>query len=112
MSPGEVLPGQEAHIHLHAFTIGTDGMPDQPASGLDMVVEMHDLSGEESVLVVAEEEAGEYEVEYLFGDAGTYEMHVEIDVNGVEQSGEFHLPIPAPADDDEEGQKTGGGHGH
>jgi len=45
---------------------------------------------------VAEEEAGEYEVEYLFGDAGTYEMHVEIDVNGVEQSGEFHLPIFSP----------------
>lgn len=112
MSPGRVLPGQEAHIHLHAFTIGADGLPDQPASGLDMVVEIHDLSGVESVLVVAEEEAGEYEVGYLFGDAGTYEMHVEIDVNGVEQSGEFHLPIPTPEHDDEEGQKTGGGHGH
>ncbi len=112
MSPGQVLPGQEAHVHLHVFTIGADGMPDQPASGLDMVVEMHDLSGEESVLVVAEEEAGEYEVEYLFGDAGTYDMHVEIDVNGVEESGEFHLPISAPEDDDEEGQGTGGGHGH
>ena len=112
MSPGQVLPGQEAHIHLHAFTIGADGMPDQPASGLDMVVEIHDLSGEQSVLVVAEEEAGEYEVEYLFGDAGTYEMHVEIEVNGVEQSGEFHLPIPALEDDDEEDQKTEGGHGH
>ena len=111
MSPGQVLPGQEAHIHLHAFTIGADGMPDQPAPGLDMVVEMHDLSGEESVLVVAEEGAGEYEVEYLFGDAGTYEMHVEIDVNGVEQSGEFHLPISAP-EDDEDDQNTGGGHGH
>ncbi len=112
MSPGQVLLGREAHIHLHAFTIGADGMPDQPASGLDMVVEIHDLSGKESVLVVAEEEAGEYEVEYLFRDAGTYEMHVEIDVNGVEQIGEFHLPIPAPADDDEEGEETGGGHGH
>ena len=112
MSPGQVLPGQEAHIHLHAFTIGADGMPDQPASGLDIVVEIHDLSGEESVLVVVEEDAGEYEVEYLFGDAGTYEMHVEIDVNGVEESGEFDLPISAPADDDDEGEKTGGGHGH
>ena len=112
MSPGQVLPGQEAHIHLHAFTIGADGMPDQPASGLDIVVEIHDLSGEESVLVVLEEDAGEYEVEYLFGDAGTYEMHVEIDVNGVEESGEFDLPISAPADDDDEGEKTGGGHGH
>ena len=111
MSPGQVLPGQEAHIHLHAFTIGEDGMPDQPASGLDMVVEMHDLSGKESVLVVAEEEAGEYEVEYLFGDAGTYDMHVEIDVNGVEESGEFHLPIFSP-DADEDDQPTGGGHGH
>ncbi len=112
MSPGQVLPGQEAHMHLHAFTIGVDGMPDQPASGLDMVVEIHDLSGVESVLVVAEEVAGEYEVEYLFGDAGTYEMHVEIDVNGVEQRGEFNLPIPAPEDDEDEGEKTGGGHGH
>ncbi len=99
-------------MHLHAFTRGVAGVPDQPASGLDIVVEMHNLSGEESVLVVAEEEAGEYEVEYLFGDAGTYEMHVEIDVNGVEQSGEFDLPISAPEDDAEDGEKTGGGHGH
>ena len=81
-------------------------------SALEMVVEIHDLSGEGSVLVVAEEEACEYEVEYLFGDAGTYEMHVEMDVNSVEQSGEFHLPISAPEDDDEEVEKTGGGHGH
>jgi len=112
MSPGQVLPGQEAHIHLQVFTIGVDGMPDQPASGLDIVIEIHDLSGEESVLVAAEEEAGEYELEYLFGDVGTYEMHVEIDVNGVAQSGEFHLPIGALVDDDEEDKETGGGHGH
>ncbi len=40
-------------------------------------------------------------------------MHVEIDVNGVEQSGEFDLPISAPEDDEEEEDKhTGGGHGH
>ena len=79
--------------------------------GLDMVVEIHDLAGEESALVVTEEEAGEYEVEYLFGDAGTYEMHVEIDVNGVEEGGEFHLPILSP-DADEDDDDTGGGHGH
>ena len=111
MSPGQVLPGQEAHLHLHAFTIGPDGMPDQPAAGLEMVVEIHDLTGVESTHTVTEEEAGEYEVEYLFGDAGTYEMHVEIDVNGVEESGEFHLPIFAPNQEDDDGD-TGGGHGH
>jgi hypothetical protein len=112
MSPGRVLPGEEAHIHLHAFTIGADGMPDQPAAGLDMEVEVHDLAGGESALTVLEEEAGEYEVEYLFGDAGTYEMHVEIDVSGLLEDGEFHLPILSEEEDSDDDDNTGGGHGH
>ena len=111
MSPGEVPPDGEAHIHLHAFTMGPDGMPDQPAAGLEMEVEIHDLTGVEAALLVTEEEAGEYEVEYQFGDAGTYEMHVEIEVGGVHVDGEFHLPIFAPNQEDDDGD-TGGGHGH
>ena len=87
-------------------------MPDQPAAGLDMEVEVHDLAGGESALTVLEEEAGEYEVEYLFGDAGTYEMHVEIDVSGLLEDGEFHLPILSEEVDSDDDDNTGGGHGH
>ncbi len=63
MSPGQVLPGEEAHIHLHVFTIGADGMPDAPAAGLAIEMEMHDPADVETVLAVTEEEAGEYEAE-------------------------------------------------
>ena len=111
MSPGQVLPGEEAHIHLHAYTVGSDGVPDQPAGGLEMEVEIHDLAGVEAALEVAEEQAGEYEVEYLFGDAGEYELHVEIEIDGVHEDGEFHLPVFAPGEDDDQ-QESGGGHGH
>jgi hypothetical protein len=111
ISPGQVLPDDEAHIHLHVFTIGPDGMPDVPASGLTMEVEIHDPAGVETLLAVTEEEAGEYEVQYQFGGAGEYELHVEIDVDGVQEDGEFHIPVLDPEDDDD-GQGTGGGHGH
>lgn len=111
MSPGRVLPGEEAHIHLYAFTIGPDGMPDQPAGGLEIKVEIHDLAGVEAALAVTEEEAGEYEVECQFRDGGTYAMHVEINVNGVHEDGEFHLPVFAP-DQGQDDRDTGAGHGH
>jgi hypothetical protein len=111
MSPGQVLPDEEGHIHLYAFTMTGDGSPDQPAAGLNMQVEVHDTVGEETLLVPVEEAAGEYELQYVFGDAGTYELHVEIDVGGVGMTGEFQLPVLAP-DQPDDSQTTGDGHGH
>ena len=41
-----------------------------------------------------------------------YELHVEIDVAGVVQDGEFHLPVGAPVTDEADEGEKGGGHGH
>lgn len=111
LSPGRVLPGEEAHVHLFAFTVGADGLPDQPASGLDMHLEMHDLGGGARQLAALEEGLGEYETSYQFGAAGIYELHVAIDLGGVEADNEFQLPIVDPAVE-EEHDEEGDGHGH
>jgi hypothetical protein len=114
MNPGRVLPGGQAHIHLHAFTMGPDGLPDLPAPGLDMHLEMHGVGGGETALDINEEATGEYETAYSFTTAGLYELHVEIDISGVHADGEFQLPIldPAADDDEQEGEDDGHGHSH
>lgn len=111
VSPGRVLPGGEAHIHLIAHETASDA----PASGLEMHIEVHGPGGAEThVENLVEEGAGEYEFEFPFEAEGTYEIHVEIEVNGVHQDGEFHLPVlSSPAEDaDTTDDSEGDGHGH
>jgi hypothetical protein len=66
-----------------------------------------------TLLVVTEEEAGEYEVEYTFGEAGLYQYkeHVEI----ASEDSDFHIQVLQSIDDSEidDGNDHGGnGHGH
>lgn len=104
--PAPIMEGETAHVHLYAFDAAGS-----PVSGLDIEVEVHAPDGAETHLTTAEEAAGEYEVEHAFGEHGVYELHVEIDVGGTPENGEFHIPVlsPTPADTGTEG---GDGHGH
>jgi hypothetical protein len=106
VDPAPIMEGETAHVHLYAFDAAGS-----PVSGLDIEVEVHAPDGGETHLAAAEEEAGEYEVEYAFGEPGAYELHVEIDVGGTPEDGEFHIPVLSPIPDD---TPTEGGddHGH
>ncbi len=109
LTPAPVSEGEPAHVHLMIFDLLFDGTPGTPAAGLNVEVEVHDLDGGEAPLIVEEETLGEYEVQYEFGEAGIYELHVEIGGDG----GEFHIPVIDPnADEENEDGGEGGGHGH
>ncbi len=113
VSPAPVLPGDNAHIHFHVFDLLPDGTPGAEAGGLDLELEVHDPAGAETPVLVVEEEAGEYEAEYAFGDAGMYELHLEIEVGGDKEDGEFHVPVLSEEDEGEGNEDEGGdGHGH
>ncbi len=113
-SPAPIGEDQEAHLHVYTFQLLPDGSRGPAVSSLDVGMAAHDLAGVESVLAVLEESPGEYEAEYQFSGAGFYELHVSIDVNGVEEEGEFHVPVIGPDghDGDDGGDDSGGGHGH
>jgi hypothetical protein len=113
LDPAPVLEFETAHIHVLVFEILGDETLGDPVEGLDLELEIHDLGGVETPLVVTEEGAGEYEAEYRFGESGLYELHVEIDGD----DGEFHIPVLTSIDDsdvdDGDGHgDNGGGHGH
>ena len=109
---GEVHEETARHIHLHVHELLPDGTPGDEVYGLQLAVEMHFPGGTEAVLEAVEEEAGEYEVEAEFGKVGIYELHVEIEVNGVEFGGEFTIPIQAPDQVEEDPATDTGGHDH
>ncbi len=111
LDPAPVFAGDEAHIHLYAFQLLPDGTPGDPVAGLEFDLEIHDPAGVESVLGVVEEEEGDYEAEFTFEEAGTYELHVEMEIAGGEESAEFHIPVITTLGetDDNDG---GDGHGH
>lgn len=113
VSPAPVFEGGEGHIHLYVFEILGDGSKGAEVTGLDLGAEVHAPDGTESALDIVEEEAGEYEAEFVFGEHGLYEIHVEIDVDGTPEDGELHLPVLDPNAAEAEPAEPGqGGHGH
>lgn len=113
VSPGEIPEGSTAHVHLLAFDVNPDGTPGAAVAGLDFELEMHDPHGEVADLHADEENPGEYETEFTFGEAGAYELHAELDVGGTHEDGEFHIIVPAPIQEAAEPTPDpGGGHGH
>lgn len=109
-TPAPISPNTTAHVHLLAFD-NEGGAAGASVEGLHMELGIHDPQGNEASVTVIEEEAGEYEAEYAFGDSGTYELHVEIEVAGQHQEGEFHLPVTSTDPADEE-PVPGDEHGH
>lgn len=112
ISGAPLLVDDEGHIHVHVHELLPDGTPGAEVGGLDVELEIHDPNGAETALTVAEEEPGEYEAEFHFELAGEYELHVEIDVGGVFEDGEFHIPVLTPDDGTPPDDQGGGGHGH
>ena len=111
-SPAPIAEGQSAHLHVYTFQLQPDGSRGPAVGSLDLGVAVHDLVGIETTLTVAEETPGEFEAQYQFGGAGIYELHVSIDVAGVEEEGEFHVPVIGPDVDDGGPDDDGGGHDH
>ncbi len=114
VDPAPILEGADAHIHLFVFELLPDGTVGNAAGGLDMEVELHAPDGVETVGNIVEEAVGEYEVEFTFADPGVFEIHVAIDVGGMPEEGEFHIPVSSPDEDTGEEHDEGdtGGHGH
>lgn len=112
VSPALVLPGGSAHIHFRVFDLLPDGTPGAEAGGLDLELEVHDPDGVETPVVMEEEDVGEYEAEYVFGEAGMYELHLEIEVGTEHEDGEFHVPVLSEEEPGDEGDGGDGGDGH
>lgn len=114
VSPAPVLAGAEGHVHVLVYELLGDGTPGAEVRGLSasMELEIHDPSGAEELLAVAEEAPGEYESAYAFAGAGLYELHVEIEVNGVHEGAEFHIPVLSETGDDDADDHGGDGHDH
>jgi len=113
LSPSPVREGEDGHIHVLVYELMQDGTPGSEVTGLSMELEIHDSGGVEESLAVDEEAPGEYESAYSFTQAGVYELHVEIEVNGVHEGGEFHIPVLSETGDDADGDDHGGdGHDH
>ena len=104
-------------IHVLVFDLLPDTTRGAPVGGLTMALAVHSPPDVETELAVVEEEVSEYEVQFMSGDAGLYEPHVEIELApGVLATGEFHLPVHSDAElngevDGGNGQE-GDGHGH
>ena len=111
-SPAPIGEGLPAHLHVHTFQLLADGSRGPAVGNLDLGVAVHDLAGIETTLTVAEETPGVFEAQYQFGRAGIYELHVSIDVAGVEEEGNFHVPVIGADVDDGGPGDDGGGHGH
>lgn len=112
VSPAPVLEGQTGHIHFLVFDLLEDGTPGNAAGGLDLGLEVHDPAGTGTSVGLLEEEVGEYEAEYGFGEAGAYEMHLEIDLGAEHADGEFHVPVLSSVEDEPDDHEDDGGDGH
>lgn len=114
LSPTPVLENTQTTIHLLAFA-DVGGEPGDPVEGLEIDLEAHTPDGDVTALEVFEEEGGEYESGYLFGEAGDYELHVELLIDGAPEDGEFHVPVLSREASDGAGDQNddaGDGHGH
>ncbi len=115
IATGPALEDSTGHVHVQVYDIMPDSSRGPAVGGLEVHMAVHGPDDVETELVVVEEEVGEYETEITFGQAGYYELHVEIEVNGAHQEGEFHIPVQTPEDldgghqDDDDG---GDKHGH
>lgn len=115
IATGPVLEDSTGHVHVQVYDIMPDDSRGPAVGGLDVHMAVHSPDDVETELVVVEEEVGEYETEIAFGHAGHYELHVEIEVDGVHQEGEFDIPVQTPEDLDGGNQDEddgGNAHGH
>ena len=108
---GMILEGTATHVHVLAFQLLDDGTQGDPVAGLDLELEIHDTGDVGTLLAVTEGEPGKYETEYAFGDAGIYELHVEIEVGAEHAHGEFQIPVFISSDSDVSDEDEGG-HAH
>jgi hypothetical protein len=111
VSPAPVEENSSTHVKVLVFELQPDGSAGAPVGGLDVEMEIHAPDGDETALAVVEEDTGEYEGEHVFGEAGEYELHVEILVGATPEDGEFHIPVLSPEGEGDTGGE-GGGHGH
>ncbi len=114
LDPAPILAGADAHIHLFVFDLLLDGTVGNPVGDLDVAGELHAPDGVETVGSVNEETEGEYATAFTFVDSGVFELHVEIEVRGMHEDGEFHIPVLSPDGDvgEEHDEGDTGGHGH
>lgn len=110
-SPTPVLEHTTVDLHFHVYELGPGDTPGAPAGGLTIQLEIHAPDGSQETLGLTETEVGEYEATHTFGEAGEYELHVEIETGTGAVSGEFHFPVVSPEQQDS-GQEGGGGHAH
>lgn len=105
-----VPENESATLRLNIFRFAQDGTPGEPAEDLDVAMTIHDPAGAETKLAVTESAPGVYVADHAFGDAGLYELHVEIgSVDPV--TGEFHIPVGDWDNDHDGGMGGHGGHG-
>jgi len=110
-SPTPVFEHTTVDLHFHVYDLLPDDTPGSPAGGLTIQLEIHAPDGSEEIPGLIETAVGEYEATHTFGEAGEYELHVEIETGTGAVSGEFHFPVTSPEQQDS-GQQEGGGHAH
>jgi hypothetical protein len=99
-SPSPVLMEQSAQLRFAVFDVLGDDSPGDAATALDVSVTIHDPAGAESNVSLVEHESGVYSAEHTFGAAGLHELHLEIDVGGTLEIGDFHLRVLTSSEDD------------
>jgi hypothetical protein len=113
-SPAPVFEYTRTTIHLFAYAYVGDGRG-EPVESLELELEAHTPDGDVSSLDVVQEDGGEYESEYLFGEAGDYELHLETQLDGITEDGELHVQVLSrmtSADEANPIDDAGDGHGH
>jgi hypothetical protein len=117
VDPAPVLQNESATVRVFVFDLMQDSTSGDPATGLAVAMLIHDPTGAEAALTVAEAATGMYEAAHGFGEAGLYELHVEIGSSTPPDTGEFHIPVLTSLDDDgldyrdHHGGDGHGGHG-
>ncbi len=114
VSQGPIYEDSTAQLRATVYDLQPDGARGVPVPGLTVSMAVLTPAGAEVPLSVSEEQPGEYEAGHAFGSAGLYELQVEVDVGGVVEEGQFHVPVQALQPEEEEGENGetgGGGHG-
>lgn len=112
VDPAPVLENGTARIGFLVLELANAG-PGDPVSGLTARVTIHDSNGQGPTLTLTEAAAGSYETDHTFGEAGLYELHLEIDVGATVETGDFHMPVLIGSDDSGLGYRDHhGGRGH
>jgi hypothetical protein len=111
---GPVLENSARDLHLLVFDLLADSSRGNPVSGLTISASIHAPDGDERAVPVEDEGSGEYAMTYEFDHGGLYELHVALEVGGVELEGEFRAPVHEvdPSDNGISDTGEGGGHGH